>query len=86
MASTSDRGYGADHQAVRKALLADAYGQPCHHCGRPMVKGQALDLDHTADRTGYRGFAHASCNRSDGAKRGNARRRRSDTLRTSENW
>lgn len=86
MSSTSDRGYGAEHQAVRKALLDEAYGQPCHHCGHPMLKGQALDLDHTADRTGYRGFAHASCNRRDGARRGNARRRRSTALRTSEPW
>ncbi|CAG6392763.1 hypothetical protein NMG29_06595 [Streptomyces cocklensis] len=86
MSSTSDRGYGADHQAIRKVLLDEAYGQPCHHCGHPMLKGQALDLDHTADRTGYRGFAHASCNRRDGARRGNARRRRSASLRTSEPW
>lgn len=86
MSSTSDRGYGAEHQAIRKALLDQAYGQLCHHCGHPMVKGQALDLDHTADRTGYRGFAHASCNRRDGARRGNRQRRRSTALRTSEPW
>ncbi|MFI0897076.1 endonuclease domain-containing protein [Streptomyces sp. NPDC020983] len=86
MASTSDRGYGADHQALRKATIGEAYGQPCHHCGHPMLEGQALDLDHTADRAGYRGFAHASCNRRDGARRGNARRRRSQALRTSETW
>jgi hypothetical protein len=86
MASTSDRGYGAEHQAIRKALLAAAYGQPCHHCGHPMLPGQALDLDHTADRSAYRGFAHASCNRSEGAKRGNRNRRRSKALKTSERW
>jgi Recombination endonuclease VII len=86
MASTSDRGYGAQHQAIRKALLEDAYGRPCHHCGHPMLSGQALDLDHTADRTAYRGFAHASCNRSEGAKRGNRQRRKSGALKTSEPW
>ncbi|WP_202237016.1 endonuclease domain-containing protein [Actinacidiphila reveromycinica] len=86
MASTSDRGYGTDHQRIRRALLAEAYGRPCHHCGAPMLKGQALDLDHTADRSAYRGFAHASCNRSEGAKRGNANRRRSKGMRTSEAW
>lgn len=86
MASTSDRGYGADHQRIRKALLDEAYGQSCHHCGHPMLPGQSLDLDHTGDRTAYRGFAHASCNRRDGARRGNAKRRRSATLRTSEPW
>lgn len=86
MASTTDRGYGSEHQAIRKALLADAYGQACPHCGFPMLQGQSLDLDHTADRTAYRGFAHASCNRSEGARRGNAKRRRSRELKTSEPW
>lgn len=86
MASTTDRGYGAEHQRVRKALLAEAIGQPCHHCGLPMLPGQALDLDHTADRTAYRGFAHASCNRSEGARRGNKGRKRTLDMRTSENW
>ncbi|MFI0718911.1 endonuclease domain-containing protein [Streptomyces sp. NPDC021224] len=86
MASTSDRGYGADHQALRKATIDQAYGQACHHCGHPMLKGQALDLDHTADRGAYRGFAHAHCNRSEGARRGNRQRRRSTALKTSESW
>jgi hypothetical protein len=43
--------------------------------GGTMLPGQALDLDHTADGAGYRGFAHASCNRREGARRGNAPRR-----------
>jgi hypothetical protein len=38
-----------------------------------MLPGQALDLDHTAG-AGYRGFAHARCNRAEGARRGNAAR------------
>lgn len=33
-------------------------------------------LDHTPDRRGYRGVAHAKCNTSDGARRGNAMRGR----------
>lgn len=33
-------------------------------------------LDHTPDRRGYRGVAHAKCNTSEGARRGNARRGR----------
>lgn len=71
--------YGHAHQRLRAALLREAIGQPCHHCGRPMLEGQALDLDHTADGEGYRGMAHSRCNRSEGARRGNAakaRRRR----------
>jgi hypothetical protein len=84
--STTNSGYGYDHQQLRKALLPEAYGQPCVHCQLVMLPGQDLDLDHTADRTAYRGFAHASCNRSEGARRGNAQRRRSSTMRTSEAW
>jgi hypothetical protein len=40
-----------------------------------MLPGQPLDLDHTDDRAGYRGFAHAKCNREAGARLGNERRR-----------
>lgn len=68
----SDRGYGREHQELRARLLPHAYGQPCTRCGREMVEGQALDLDHTDDRTGYAGFAHAFCNRQAGGRRGRA--------------
>jgi hypothetical protein len=66
--------YGYRHQQIRTVLLEEAYGEPCPHCGRLMQEGQALDLDHTADGGGYRGFAHARCNRAEGARRGNAAR------------
>jgi hypothetical protein len=75
MASTTERGYGYEHQALRRALLPGAYGQPCRHCGETMQPGQPLDLDHTDDRTGYRGMAHATCNRRAGADKTNAQRR-----------
>lgn len=65
--------YGGTHQATRRAALPDAYGRPCSRCGRPMLEGQALDLDHTDDRDGYRGFSHAKCNRSAGGKLGRSR-------------
>ncbi|MFJ2719379.1 endonuclease domain-containing protein [Streptomyces sp. NPDC087437] len=84
--NTTQAGYGYTHQALRRALLPAAYGQPCPHCQQPMLPGQPLDLDHTADRTSYRGFAHASCNRSEGARRGNAQRRARRTWRTSRQW
>ncbi len=67
-------GNGWAHQQLRKNLLPKAYGKPCHHCGKPMLPGQALDLDHTRDRTSYRGMAHASCNRAEGAHITNTRR------------
>jgi hypothetical protein len=70
------RYYGGRHQRIRAALLSAAYGEICHLCGRPMLPGQALELDRTADRAGYRGMAHAHRNRSEGARRGNAARRR----------
>jgi len=57
------------------ALLAALVpGTPCPHCHRPMHPSMALDLDHADDRSGYRGLAHASCNRRAGANKRNAAR------------
>lgn len=75
MATTTTRGYGYSHQVLRRALLPGAYGTPCPRCGERMQPGQPLDLDHTEDRTGYRGMAHATCNRRAGAHKTNAQRR-----------
>lgn len=62
--TTAERGYGAAHQRMRRALLAAFEdGQPCARCGRPMTGDQPLDLDHTDDRTGYLGLSHRRCNR-----------------------
>lgn len=72
--SRQERGYGRAHELTRAALLPDAYGTHCPHCDDYMWPHQELDLDHTEDRTGYVGIVHASCNRSEGAKRGNAAR------------
>lgn len=57
------RGYGRRHHELRLRMLPLAIGRPCSRCGEPMLEGQPLDLDHTDDREGYRGFSHASCNR-----------------------
>ena len=79
MATTSERGYGYEHQKLRAALLPYAYGKPCPHidtdplCPGLMQPGQDLDLDHTDDRAAYRGMAHASCNRRAGGRKGRAR-------------
>lgn len=77
-------GYGGQHQAIRRALLPTAVGQICCRCGRPITAGQAVDLDHTDDRAGYRGLAHSRCNRSAGGRLGAARKQelRSERKRT----
>lgn len=63
--TTSERGYGAPHQQLRKALLSEWHpGDPCARCGGPMLADELLDLDHADDRGGYLGLSHASCNRS----------------------
>ncbi len=72
--TTTQRGYGAEYRRTRQALLPDAYGTPCLHCDQRMWPHEQLALDHTEDRTAYRGIVHASCNASEGATRGNAYR------------
>lgn len=77
--NSNRRGYDYTHKQLRKALLPLAYGQPCSICGETMEKGQELHLDHTSDRTGYRGFAHAECNTRDGAYKVNNKRKRKNS-------
>lgn len=92
LASTSARGYGAEHKAERERRLA-AYqpGDTCAHGGEPMwwwplaTARQFLDLPHTADRSGYLpGLACRRHNRADGARTANRRRRRH--WATSRTW
>src|SRR5204862_1612917 len=63
-----------------------AYGAPCWRCGKVMLPGQLLDLDHTVPRVyggrGPRVMTHAACNRSGGARMGNALR----TARRRQVW
>jgi hypothetical protein len=56
--------YGGEHRKLRESTIAEAYGQPCSRCGRPMVQGQDLHLDHddSGDPSSYLGFSHAVCN------------------------
>lgn len=89
--NTTARGYGAQHQRLRRVLLATlttralaGHTTPCPRCGEPMHPTQHLDLDHTDDRSGYRGLAHRSCNRSAGAHKSN--RRRTARPATSRAW
>jgi hypothetical protein len=73
---TTDRGLGNHHQQPRRGVAPTVAGGGaiCCLCGQPILVGTPWDLDHTPDRRGYRGVAHASCNRSEGARRGNAKR------------
>jgi hypothetical protein len=80
----SYRGLGPAHRALRARFgpIVRAGAAVCCLCGEVIEPGQAWDLDHTPDRTGYRGVAHATCNRSDGGRRGNAKR----GVRRSRKW
>lgn len=52
------------HRRMRAALkaLVDAGQARCCRCRRPILPGTSWHADHTDDRTGYLGAAHASCN------------------------
>jgi hypothetical protein len=63
--------YGAEHRRLVAETREAAYGTPCVRCGGIMLLGDQLDLDHADDGEGYLGWAHAACNRSAGATRGN---------------
>jgi hypothetical protein len=75
--SSTQRGYGKAHRQARADALRDLEdGQACARCGQPMYRTQAshLDLDHTDDRTAYRGLAHRACNRRAGQAKATANR------------
>lgn len=84
MANTTARGYGYQHQQTRKALapLVATGTVKCTLCPELIKPGEPWDLDHADGKQAYRGPAHASCNRSEGAARGNRQRRRV----TSRDW
>jgi 5-methylcytosine-specific restriction endonuclease McrA len=79
--STTAKGLGWAHQRARAAALAALVpGTPCPYCRRPMLPGQALDLDHLIPRSrggagGPVRLAHASCNRRAGQQLSSARSR-----------
>lgn len=73
--TTTQRGYTAEHQRVRKRKLeALVPGTSCELCREPMFADQELDLDHSDPDSRWRGepgdrLTHASCNRRQGARR-----------------
>jgi len=80
---TVARGYGAAHRAARERLrpLVERGGAVCVFCSRPIAPGSPWDLDHTADRSAYRGPAHVRCNRRAGGRNGGRVRARRRALR-----
>jgi hypothetical protein len=86
--TTTERGYGYDHQRRRQALLPAALGQPCPgpafgprspRCTGLMLNPKHMDLDHTTPKAlgGRQGdrIVCSPCNRGSGARLGNAIRR-----------
>ena len=61
--------YRYAHEQKRKQMLPLAIGRACVLCGGVMLEWMQLDLDHTTNS-----ITHAKCNRSAGAKYGNALR------------
>lgn len=84
--------YGASHRAMRRHLIANLIdGETrCVRCRRPLTKAMKLHLDHTDDRRGYLGLAHAFCNESAAGRKGRrvqvAAARRAKLVRQSRNW
>ena len=84
----ASRGYGYRHRKVRAHWrpVVDSGRAACVKCGQQIRPGTAWDLDHTDDRTGWLGPAHASCNRADGARKTNAKRKQRPRFATSRAW
>lgn len=75
--TTGQRGYGYVHKRERAQWKpkVERGEVPCAKCGRAIQPDEPWDLGHTPDRTAWTGPEHANCNRSDGATRGNQKRR-----------
>jgi hypothetical protein len=71
-ANTTQRGYGAEHQALRAtwAPIVEAGGVQCWRCHEEIAPGSPWDLGHSDDDRGtYRGPEHRRCNRATSTRR-----------------
>lgn len=97
MATTTQRGYGWEHQKARAAALRHLAQQgeaPCPFCHQPMTVQMALDYDHypplalgpTPMRV--RRLGHSTCNRRAGQQlsRARIRARSAPTAVNSRAW
>jgi len=88
--STSKRGYGTNHQKIRKSLepLVASGQATCWRCQQPIHPTQQWDLGHDdLDKTKYQGPEHAlkkDCTA--GGNRASARRQRKPHGDTSRAW
>jgi len=77
--NTTQRGYGAAHQALRRRWTSQVErGEvTCWRCGRLIPPGAKWDLGHDdRDRSITRGPEHLRCNRSTASHRAGRRARR----------
>lgn len=65
--TTSDRGYGREHQKLRAKIQAEMDKGTVFQCwrdGKPILPGEDWDLGHDDDdRSKYMGPEHVRCNR-----------------------
>lgn len=71
---TTNRGYGAEHQAERKRWKSsvEAGAATCWRCLQPIDPTGPWDLGHNDERTEWMGPEHVGCNRSAGGRNGAA--------------
>lgn len=92
--TTTQRGYGWEHQQARAAALRELEREgvaPCPFCSQPMAPGMPLDYDHYPPLVygpgpRVRRLSHRSCNRRAGQRLATQRRQQSSRLVTSRQW